>query len=71
MVSGSLGQPIDPLGSAAVYASEIGSKHDKIDAVVDRFYEWLEQQQEFNVFFSSKDTVEPPRLPSPVPPGPL
>ena len=31
---------------------------DKIDGVVDKFYEWLGQQPEFNVFFSSKDTVE-------------
>jgi anti-anti-sigma regulatory factor len=31
---------------------------DKIDGVVDRFYEWLGEQPEFNVFFSSKDTVE-------------
>ena len=30
----------------------------KIDSVVDRFYEWLGQQPEFNVFFSSQDTVE-------------
>jgi rsbT co-antagonist protein RsbR len=29
-----------------------------IDHVVDRFYEWLPQQPEFNVFFSSQDTVE-------------
>ncbi len=35
-----------------------GALSDKIDTVVDRFYEWLEQQQEFNVFFGSKDTVE-------------
>ncbi len=31
---------------------------DRIDRVVDRFYEWLGQQPEFNVFFSSQDTVE-------------
>src|SRR5215510_10700631 len=31
---------------------------DKIDRVVDRFYEWLREQPEFNVFFSSEDTVE-------------
>ena len=31
---------------------------NKIDSVVDRFYEWLGQQPEFNVFFSSQDTVE-------------
>jgi rsbT co-antagonist protein RsbR len=31
---------------------------DKIDGVVDRFYEWLGQQPEFEVFFSSQDTVE-------------
>ncbi len=31
---------------------------DKIDVVVDRFYEWLGQQPEFGVFFSSQDTVE-------------
>ena len=31
---------------------------NKIDSVVDRFYEWLQQQPEFNVFFSSQDTVE-------------
>jgi rsbT co-antagonist protein RsbR len=31
---------------------------DRIDSVVDRFYEWLGEQPEFNVFFSSKDTVE-------------
>src|SRR5215475_6762309 len=30
----------------------------KIDSVVDRFYEWLGAQPEFNVFFSSDDTVE-------------
>jgi len=30
----------------------------KIDSVVDRFYEWLGAQPEFNVFFSSQDTVE-------------
>jgi rsbT co-antagonist protein RsbR len=30
----------------------------KIDNVVDRFYEWLGAQPEFNVFFSSQDTVE-------------
>lgn len=30
----------------------------KIDGVVDRFYEWLGAQPEFNVFFSSQDTVE-------------
>ena len=29
-----------------------------IDRVVDRFYEWLPQQPEFNVFFSSQDTVD-------------
>ena len=29
-----------------------------IDRVVDKFYEWLPQQPEFNVFFSSQDTVE-------------
>ena len=31
---------------------------DTIDRVVDRFYEWLGQQPEFNVFFNSQDTVE-------------
>jgi rsbT co-antagonist protein RsbR len=31
---------------------------DKIDTVVERFYDWLETQPEFNVFFSSQDTVE-------------
>ena len=31
---------------------------DRIDPVVDRFYEWLGQQPEFNVFFNSQDTVE-------------
>jgi len=31
---------------------------NKIDRVVDRFYEWLREQPEFNVFFSSQDTVE-------------
>ena len=31
---------------------------NKIDSVVDRFYEWLQRQPEFNVFFSSQDTVE-------------
>src|SRR6516164_1416326 len=31
---------------------------DKIDAVVDQFYEWLGRQPEFNMFFSSQDTVE-------------
>jgi rsbT co-antagonist protein RsbR len=31
---------------------------NKIDSVVDHFYEWLGQQPEFNVFFSSQDTVE-------------
>jgi len=30
----------------------------KIESVVDRFYEWLGAQPEFNVFFSSQDTVE-------------
>src|SRR5215510_13661868 len=30
----------------------------KIDTVVDRFYDWLGAQPEFNVFFSSQDTVE-------------
>ena len=30
----------------------------KIDRVVDQFYEWLPQQPEFNVFFSSQDTVD-------------
>ena len=30
----------------------------KIDDVVERFYEWLGAQPEFNVFFSSQDTVE-------------
>jgi rsbT co-antagonist protein RsbR len=30
----------------------------KIDNVVDRFYQWLGAQPEFNVFFSSQDTVE-------------
>src|SRR5262245_12716597 len=30
----------------------------KIDSVVERFYEWLGTQPEFNVFFSSQDTVE-------------
>src|SRR5262245_9839759 len=30
----------------------------KIDSVVERFYEWLGAQPEFNVFFSSQDTVE-------------
>jgi len=30
----------------------------KIDVVVDRFYEWLSEQPEFNVYFSSRDTVE-------------
>jgi rsbT co-antagonist protein RsbR len=29
-----------------------------IDRVVDRFYEWLPQQPEFKVFFSSQDTVD-------------
>ena len=29
-----------------------------IDRVVDQFYEWLPQQPEFNVFFSSQDTVD-------------
>jgi rsbT co-antagonist protein RsbR len=29
-----------------------------IDRVVDKFYEWLPQQPEFNVFFSSQDTVD-------------
>jgi rsbT co-antagonist protein RsbR len=29
-----------------------------IDRVVDRFYEWLPQQPEFSVFFSSQDTVD-------------
>ena len=32
--------------------------NDRIDGVVNRFYEWLGQQPEFNVFFSSQDTVE-------------
>ena len=31
---------------------------NKIDGVVDQFYEWLGQQPEFNTFFSSRDTVE-------------
>jgi rsbT co-antagonist protein RsbR len=31
---------------------------DTIDRVVDRFYEWLPQQPEFSVFFSSQDTVD-------------
>jgi rsbT co-antagonist protein RsbR len=31
---------------------------NKIDRVVDHFYEWLGQQPEFKVFFSSQDTVE-------------
>ena len=31
---------------------------DRIDRVVDQFYEWLGQQPEFNVFFNSQDTVE-------------
>jgi rsbT co-antagonist protein RsbR len=31
---------------------------ERIDRVVDRFYEWLGQQPEFTVFFSSQDTVE-------------
>ena len=31
---------------------------DKIDTVVDQFYEWLGRQPEFNMFFSSQDTVE-------------
>ena len=31
---------------------------DKIDRVVDQFYEWLGQQPEFKVFFNSQDTVE-------------
>jgi rsbT co-antagonist protein RsbR len=31
---------------------------DKIDTVVERFYEWLGAQPEFNVFFKSQDTVE-------------
>src|SRR6516162_10262229 len=30
----------------------------KIDTIVERFYEWLGAQPEFNVFFSSQDTVE-------------
>src|SRR2546422_8002310 len=29
-----------------------------IDRVVDRFYEWLPQQPESSVFFSSQDTVD-------------
>lgn len=29
-----------------------------IDRVVDQFYQWLPQQPEFNVFFSSQDTVD-------------
>ena len=31
---------------------------NKIDTIVERFYEWLRSQPEFNVFFSSEDTVE-------------
>src|SRR5262245_21009690 len=31
---------------------------DRIDYVVDQFYEWLGEQPEFNVFFNSQDTVE-------------
>ena len=31
---------------------------NKIDSVVERFYEWLGAQPEFNVFFKSQDTVE-------------
>jgi len=31
---------------------------NKIDRVVDRFYEWLGAQPEFKIFFSSQDTVE-------------
>jgi rsbT co-antagonist protein RsbR len=31
---------------------------DRIDHVVDSFYEWLGEQPEFNVFFNSQDTVE-------------
>jgi rsbT co-antagonist protein RsbR len=31
---------------------------NKIDTVVERFYDWLGEQPEFNVFFSSQDTVE-------------
>ena len=31
---------------------------NKIDTVVERFYDWLRTQPEFNVFFSSDDTVE-------------
>jgi rsbT co-antagonist protein RsbR len=35
-----------------------GRISDRIDHVVDRFYEWLGEQPEFNVFFNSQDTVE-------------
>jgi rsbT co-antagonist protein RsbR len=31
---------------------------NKIDTVVERFYDWLGAQPEFNVFFSNQDTVE-------------
>jgi truncated hemoglobin YjbI len=31
---------------------------NRIDTIVDRFYEWLGAQPEFAVFFSSQDTVE-------------
>jgi len=33
-------------------------RNPKIDSVVERFYEWLGVQPEFNVFFSNQDTVE-------------
>jgi rsbT co-antagonist protein RsbR len=31
---------------------------NKIEKVIDRFYEWLGQQPEFSIFFNSQDTVD-------------
>ena len=45
----------DDLGSLKECGQRLA---DKIDRVVDRFYEWLRKQPEFNVFFGSEDTVE-------------
>jgi rsbT co-antagonist protein RsbR len=46
----------DDLDQLKKCGEALGAK--TIDRVVDRFYEWLPQQPEFSVFFSSPDTVE-------------
>ena len=59
LASASLLDRFDVSPQDLILLKECGERiSDRIDRVVDRFYDWLGQQPEFNVFFNSQDTVE-------------